>query len=675
MRITSKAKGRICAVFVFFAALALYWTTMYNGFCPGASAQSAAIAMGLEPNRSVVQMKRIETVSITDPFRYQGAIAPEHSSASTVRNISAELRTRHLLWRAFAHRILDIPWKDAASRLNLLSVFFAALSVTLAFALGRGLSRFLNFHDSPVSTERQKRAATATGFVVALSLAAQTPFWIAATRCMPGSFDIFLYLFSSWLLFTATIHHRPVLFFFCGFSFAITIFETDVGILMGLLFFAISARALFVCGLMNIRAWANLLVGTAFGVIGYLLLSRLSLGPSSSLYLPFHEFISVIKLSAEFLFSGAFFDDRARILAFFFAWLPFLVAIPLMIWHSHESRTAGSDFLTFLLAATSFIALTNSSISPWGAYKVSYPASTPAFFAFMSSTVILHLTSSGAMRSNGLLFNLSRNNDFDGEDDEFGLNDAPIARLLFWIIFGIILLNGFLSWRDIRDGRDSLVAHTAQEFAKHLDGHTWMTSTTESLDTMVRIYSSQNGTPTRFINHSGDAISISMLRNAVLYDPAFHDIPIEISSLTSSIISTNINEFIVTWITNDPNVGKKLLLDSPILWEKAGRTAVPAIIGYRALEKGETIDWESLTREHISFWNEIRREDRILGPATPLYIRNDRLALRNYICDIGRNLVEQLLENDQAALANKVLGHTEVFRQEPEITRREDYFF
>lgn len=671
MVITSRVFGRIMATVVFIAFIALYWQTLYKGICPGESAHSVAVALNLESGASQMQVHRVETQL---PDRMVGGRISNSPQVLTVRTVEAKFQAKHLLWRTIASFVSHIPIGTLDVRLNGMSAIFGALAIMLAFALGRGIILFLNFHDSLVSSRNRKISALASGLVATAVLGLSSPFWLAATRCSPASFEAFLLLLMGWLLFSAAVYQGNLTLLCFGVVWGITLFESEIGIYIAALMAAFAIRAMLVGGLMNVRGWCNCLVGIIIGQIGYLLLAKFSL-PSydSAMVLPFKELMASIKVAASLIFAGGVFEDQARLVSIFFAILPFAATTALAIWYNPERSAAATGFLIFLLICTTFIAITTTPISPWGAYKANYPDTLPVLVFVIATATATYLASAGAIMANGRILSLGGNRN---DNDEEEPSEAPVGRLIFWVVFILAIGIGLYNWREVRDSRDNLISHTASEFVKRLGNDVWLTSTTPTLDTMIRIKAKQEDKKVNIINRDydgRDSASLLRLRKSLHRDATFKGLPI--NDLATALYSTNINEFVITWIKTDPNIGGKLLLDAPDLWVATGNTPIPEIIGYRKMAKDEKINWDSLTQRHIKFWDAVEQGDIELGPAAPRHLRTYRSELRAYLCDIGQNLAENLVKVDKAAKAREVLDKISDLRHEIKKEEMPEGFF
>lgn len=672
MGLTSRAKGRLAVAVVFVAFLVLYLCTLYKGVCPGAPAHNAAMALGLESGVMQAQVRRVEAQnesSLARP-RYDAPTA-----VMSVRTVSAEFRTRHLVWRSLAALAArHLPGGSPAFRLNALSALFGALAVALAFALCRGLVLFINFHDSPVSSGNRKISAMASGVVAAAALGFSAPFWLAATRCSPGTFDALLLLGMGWLLFSASVSQSAGALFAFGVLWGVSLFESDTGVFTSVLLFLFAIRAMIVGGIMSVRSWCNCLVGIIVGVVFYITAAHFLLAVDGSVLLPVKELMASVRVANSLVFGGIF-SDTAKLVSVFFVILPFGATCALAMWRDAERNAAASGFLVFLLACTSAIALTKTSISPWGAYCASYPDYLPVTVFVLASATAAYLASSGAILAGGRLLMGERTPGRKRRPND-EISEASVGRLLFWFVLCLCVVAGAINWRELRDSRDSLIATAADQFVDRLDGHAWMASTTDSLDTMVRIRAWERRIPLHIIGHGrGGSAATARLRMAIGRDPAFKGLPLD--ELVASLASTNLDDFVQSWITHDPEVGRKLLLDEPHLWSAAGRTPVPAVVGFRAQEKGENIDWGALAEDHLAFWRTLAAADSMLGPAASSRMRSDRGELRTYLCGIGESLANQLgkVKDFPAAKIREILDQLDDLREEPRPVAREEVFY
>lgn len=666
MGFTSKTKGRLAAVVIFAAFMILYFLTLYKGIAPGKSAHNVAVGLGLEQGISQTQIQKVETTVTESAIQIR---MPTQRQTQFLRTITAEFETKHLIWNSTAKFITGLPFGNLDLRLNGFSALLGAIAITLAFALCRGLILFLYFHDSMVSAENRKAVAMATGLITAVTLGLSTPFWLSATRFLPNTFDVLLIMAMGWFLFSSSVTQKTGLFLIFGFLWSISLFELELGPYIAIMMLFFMVRAMLVGGILNIKSWCYSLVGMVSGFVVYLMMAKYTTSASSML-LPVNELAIQLKLLKSLILDGALFEDHARLISLFLAIIPFIAVVALSIWQHVERNITTCGFLIFILTCLSVLAIVPTSISPYGAYKATYPDHLPVILFILISAVASYLASIGAILAKGRLFGKGRNTS-DEDDDEDG-NEAPVGRLLFWVILSVTLISGIVNFKEINNNNDTFIEKTSVEMAHNFDKFSWMTSTTRDLDTMIKISAHKHGSKIRVINHNRGKNDYRQLQKAVRFDDAFKGLDTE--KLLSSLISTNNSAFISEWIKTDPMVGKKLILDSPAPWLASGRIPIPAIVGYRALERNETINWKTLADEHIAFWKIIKEYDSCQSSSSS-FLKAKRNEIKTYLCDIGQNLAEELVKINDASKAREVLDIVEELRRAPHAFEHEKYLY
>jgi hypothetical protein len=670
---TSKTKGIISTIAVFIAFALIYAASLYDGISPGTSAHDVATALGLESGvtQATVRKVTLEGMGIRD-FDFNSA--PQNAS---FRVVSGEFRTRHLLWRSIAAGIArGIPYGPLALRLNAFSALLGAITVALAFALCRGTVLFINFHDSPVSSEGRKHSAFGAAIVAAAALGLSAPFWIAATRAGSASFDAFLLVYMGWLLFASVISQQPRNLFIFGVLWGISVFETDTGIFTAILLILLAIRAMMVGAMMNLRCWCNLLVGIILGSVSYITASAFLIEYGGTVLLPLRELFSAIRIGFSFA-GGGIFGNAPVLVSLFFVVLPFLAACALAMWRDAERNATTAGVLIFLLACTSAIALSKTPISPWGVFSMSTSTVIPVAVSILAAATVGYLASFGAIMAKGRLLpppQPRKSRRSTNTADNF--SEASVGRVVFWFALAIAIGCGLFNWREIRDSQDRLIETTAREFIARLGKHTWISSTTPALDTMLRISAWEKRQPLHIVTRRTNSTESRRLNAAISRDEAFRQLENK-SLLRDSLISTNLDSFVSTWISIDPNAGDHLIVDDPQLWVDGGQTPIPAAIGYRALGKGEKPDWGAIADDHIALWKTLTAADAMLGPAAPRPLRSARSEVRAYFCSIGEFLASQLgKEKDfPATRTRQILDLVEDLRVEHQPASRNEMFY
>lgn len=672
---TSKFKGILATFAVFVVFAAIYFSTISAGICPWVSAHSVAAALGLESGVTQTSVRQVEvrgTGIIDADFR-------QEPQSTAVKIVSGEFRTRHLVWRSVVAFIArKLPYGSLAFRLNAFSALLGALTVALAFALCRGLILFINFHDSPVSSEGRKSAAFAAAVVTVLALGFSAPFWLAATRVNPAMFDAFLLVAMSWLLFSAVISQDTRDLFAFGVIWGISLFETDTGVFTGILLALFVVRAMLVGAMMTIRAWCNLLVGMIAGIVIYIIAAAFLLGATGPAVLqPFLDLFKSVGIGVS-LVGGGIFSNQPMLVSVLFVVLPFAATCALAMWRDAERNAAAAGFLVFLLACTTAIALSRIPLSPWGAYGRAQRLFLPVVVSVLAAAIAGYLASFGAVLAGGHILPPPRrprrvHGDAPRPSDDF--NETSVGRIVFWFVFVLATICGLLNWREIRDGRDRLLAATAREFVARLGQRTWIASTTTELDTMLRIQAWEEHRPLHVISHGKGEADIRRLKIAIARDETFRHLDRQV--LRDSLASTNLDSFVTAWVSIDPDAGKHLVLDDPTIWKSSGHTPVPDAIGYRPLAKDEKPDWNAIAENHVALWRALAAADSVLGPAAPGRLRAMRGDVRAYVCSIGENLAAQLgrMKEFPATRTREIIDRVEDLRTERRPAARDEIFY
>lgn len=670
---TSKLKGTIATIAVFVVFAIIYLSTLYRGISPGASAHNIASALGLESGttRAAVRQVALQRSGI------RSIDFLSESPTATFKTVTGEFRTRHIVWRTIISTLArHAPFGPLSLRLNAFSALIGALTVALTFALCRGLVLFINFHDSPVSSEGRKVSAFAAAFVAAVSLGLSAPFWLSATRAVPFVFDAFLLIAMAWLLFSVVISQQTRDLFLFGLLWGISLFETDTGIFTAILLFLFAIRAMLVGAIMSVKSWCHLLAGVLAGVVSYIVAATFLFGGSAgAAMLPTMELFSSIKVGYTLL-RGGLFGDPAKLVCVFFIVIPFAAVCALAMWRDAERNTAASGFLIFLLACTTSVALSKTPISPWAIYFRTATPYVPVAVFVLAAAIAGYLASAGAIMAKGQLIPppppRTKIRRASAKDD---FSEASVGRVIVWFTICLSLGCGLFNWREIRDSQDFFVATAAKEFVARLGQRSWITSTTPTFDTMLRLRAWEDGRPLHIIGHGNSQSSARRLRVAINRDEAFKDL--DRKALMDSLVSTNLDSFAATWISLDPGASRRLIVDDPNLWTDAGRTPIPDAIGYRAAEKGETPDWNAIAANHVALWKTLSATDNILGPAAPVSLRQVRSELRAYLCGIGENLADQLVSNKDfsATKVREILDLVEDIRIEHQPATRDEIFY
>ncbi len=661
--LTSTTKAIFLTLFAGVVFFCLYWTTLNDGFFPGEAARQAAVALRMERGRSKTQFRQVEE---------RFSRAAEGNTSISVRENVITYVTKGLLWRLAGTTVADLEFGNPATRLNAFSALCGAFSAMLAFVLCRTLLLFLSFHVCPLSGRLRKKAATVSAIAGTVALCTSTPFWIASTRFLPQSFETMLMLLAAWMLVDAAVHHREWQLSIFGIMLGMLIFETETNVYLLPLWVFFTVRAMLSGDLCDARGWSCLLVGFVLGIIGYIGLAQFMLAREGiSIFIPIKEFLISTKVFRSLLLGGSLFEDQPRIVCLCFAIIPFISSAAMSIWRSNEDAGSSGGFLLFILACMIAIGGSGLQISPWGVYSNTDGAILPTTIYLMIAYVAAYLAGQGLLMAGGRFFSakvkVRRRRSIITPDDE-GDNraeehrDYPVGRILSAFVIVFVFAMAAWNYRIVSDWRDPMADKFASALIERVDPCTWYASSTGLIDSQIRIHARLAEKRLSVICTADPEDTLPRLARAITRDEAFRGLAT--GDLRGALISTNTDLFISTWIGSDTNICDKLMLADPVGWESASKPFVPAITGYKAVRDASAIDWKAVAEDHLAFWKEIGDLDP-LGPRAPLWLRQDRAALRQYAGSVGQLLATRLSAASQTDLARDVLDASEKIRTEP----------
>ena len=665
--LTSTWKARLLAIFAGVLFFGVYLATLNRGFFPGEAARQASIALRLEQGGFSTQFRQVEE-------RASHALTENADAASLgIRENIVYYRTKFLLWRLAGMGAAALPGRDLPFRLNLLSALCGGLAALFAFSICRVLLLFLSFHVCPLSGRLRKKAATASAIAGTMALATSAPFWIAATRFLPQAFETMLILLAAWLLLGAAVHHRAWLLVPFGILAGLLAFETETNVYLLPLWIFFAVRAMLVGDLMDARGCSCLLVGFVLGAIGYVGLAQFLLAPEGiGLFDPVKELLVSTKVFRSLLLGGSIFEDQSRIVCLCFSIIPFLAAAAMSIWRSNEDAGSSGGFLLFVLACMVAVGCSGLQVSPWGAYANTDGARLPTTIYLMIAYVAAYLAGQGLLMAGGRFFapgkgfHRKKRRQF-AEDDEDDVRseehrDYPIGRFLTLFVLVVVFAMAAWNYRTVAAWREPLADKVASALVARITPCTWFTSERGLLDSQIRLHARLARKRVAVICTADTSRTLPRLARAITRDEVFRGLAT--ADLRSALISTNTDLFLSTWIKSDPAIGDKLMTAEANLWESASKPVVPALAGFKTTGDASAVDWKAIAADHLAFWKEIQ-DLGPLEPNAPLWLRQDRAALRQYTANVGRKLATRLSEASLTDLAREVLDASEAIREEP----------
>jgi hypothetical protein len=660
----SRQRARILTGLMVCGVFLVYRATLHPGFFPGESARQVAVA--LRKDSSVLHVRK-----------GQGEIT-DSSSLDKVTRQDREFTflTRYRVWILVSSLAARMPLGTLPLRMNVLSAVFGALSVGLLFASVRTLLLLFTFHVSPVASRRRKIAGSVAGLAAATALGASAPFWLAATRCLPNTFEIFLLVLMGGLLIKAVVHHRewPISVF--GILLGLSIFESDAGVWMAPLMLFFAVRAIRMGDLGAVNGIVALVSGVTLGGALYLTINWLGLhgGASSSFLLPFREFSQSIRILWSIVFGGWLVDSLLLIILCFVI-LPALATTALVIWGDRDATGPSGGLLLLTLLGTVTIALTSSSISPWGAYRLMDGQILPCTLYLLNALIVGYLVGQGCLMTGGRFFPDVTHGKRWGSRvnaEELGDKNSPLGRLLMGYVCVLLIASGLFNLREVLDWQEPLSGRVAAEVVRRLEGRRWVVSD-GALDVLIRLQAQMAGTFVGLLNNETQGrVMGEPARRMILKDPAFAGV--DGARLTEALRETNSATFAQALLICDPQVEKNVMVWTPAaLWEPARRAVVPDVVGYLGVVDGTTVDWDAQIRAHVEFWDEVDRFPA-LGSLAPAWLRGHRAKIRQQLYDVGVRLADECALAGRREEAKSVLERATRIKEEPPPSNLEAFY-
>ena len=679
----SRLCARLLAGLVFCVAFLAYQATRHPGFFPGESARQVAVALLKAPNTQAVHSTVVshkETPSLLDERRrVRGDDSAGAGAGETelLQERQFTLRTRFRLWSLVSSLLArHLPRHALPAGMNGLSAGFGALSVALLFALVRSLLLLLSFHVSTIPSNRRKAAGTLAGLAAAVALGASVPFWVAATRCLPHTFEVCLLVAAGYLMLTAVVQHREWLMTAAGLLLGASLFESEAGLWMAPLMIFFAARAIRTGGLGFAHGGVALLSGMAFGIMGYLALNWL--GPQgdggSSFLLPFRELAQSFRMVGSTL-AGGWLKHSLNVLVACFIILPLLASLALAIWGDHDLTGISTNLLLLTLLGTTTVALTGGSISPWAAYRASPGIQLPCTLFLLAALVAGFLAGQGCLMTGGRIVpDVTRVNRHRARarEEEAEFSDAPMGRLIMGYLCVLLCATGMLNFRELLDWREPLSSQVAAETIRRLGTRRWVVAD-GTMNNLLRLHGRMAG---RFVGLLADEapgrLPPARLAESILRDAAFAGV--DDDRLRQQVKGTNPVTFAQALLALAPGSGEQILvLRNPDLWRQAGRSALPDVVGFRGLETGATVDWDELLQAHLAFWDRIEQLPP-LGQHAPVWLRGHRAGLRQQLHAVGTRLADELARAGRTEAAKTALDRANRIREEP-LPSSQDLFY
>ena len=526
----------------------------------------------------------------------------------------------HLIWSWVVSLVSGLPMGSVSTRLNVLSAVCAAGAVGLFFRiLADAVWAVIPVTD--LNVRAANRASLLAGVVGSVALMGAIPFWYAANRFHPATFDLLLLFILTKLLMTfirrASVWVGLVFAFLYG---AIAVeFATLVVfgplVLMGLFY------ALWING--------DLRWGRVLPLAGCLLVGMLFYGPAAWHLQGSQTFqlsqgggfwqALVYVLKGQYQLIAKSLPQVGWLLVIIVGIVPWLAVLVVGRRGLNEEKDWGLYILHLILTGVVVAVLFNVPFSPWrilGPWRL-----------LVTPYVLLAFTLGYLAAYWSLISRLSFQN---ADEDEAGK--------LWWREYGglfpaILLLSatvtaGVLNF-PVADARPAGVVNAyARSVVKAAAGREWLV-TDGTLDSNFQIAAHETGSPLRLFN--------LQLGNNVLYmrslAKSFDDVRLK------SLAEVDGLAFMRQWVETDSRFSEKtVFLSFPDLWLSAGMQPIPDRMMFSGVRALSEVAPEALWARHQEYWTSPLLADLIRLRKTDPMLSQTAGAVIGHLSMVANNL-------------------------------------
>ncbi len=498
----------------------------------------------------------------------------------------------------------------------------------------------------PVSVQahnwRVARAAVLGGLGATLALAFCAPFWLAATRLYPFTFDLALFFLVVNLLVSYDQRARFFPLFTGAFLLAACSVESPLFLLL------LPAGGLFLLRALILNEQATtykmlfvILAGLAGAVLAVVFVWQASAWCTA---IPVPAPRPLLRV-----FQATVANELTRWIPSFgwsyvFVQLLFPASIALFVFaYSFRRRTLPLFLLQLVLTATLLPSLLNLSISPWAIARLT--SKIPVF----SYTLIALMT--GLMIAAWYLMRELFEEKIDDDLDYYEYRDNPavcrVGSLLCWPLLLLVCIMPFRSFTDVDPREGTFADAVTEHIYRELGARDWLVNN-RLLPHHLMLRALQDGRRLHVITTAtaSRTADTSPLIAAIRNDPSFA--PYRNRLLNAADLSPA--SFLREWMQHETNTYQRVVLfDSPELWRNNGFTAIPTGLFLSGLPHGKPVDADALIANHHAFVETLRP---YLYPTTPDSIRlfvTIRTALRYQLARMANELGVLLVSQNRPA--------------------------
>jgi tetratricopeptide (TPR) repeat protein len=544
--------------------------------------------------------------------------------------------TQNFLWSWIMRGLALLPFSTVAIPGGVFSALCGALGVGILTRLMIRIGYVLRNEPGHFSFLREIHARRLSGVTAALFLGLSTPFWVAATRTLPDTFDLLLLLLVAWFIGEYRHRGRPrdclkasLLLGVC-----LTEYPSAWAFLPAILFFM--WREMF--RWRSLHKWwlhalifLGLLVGllllplNAFLLFKHLAVMRAKITPvEAMLQVLKDQFLPLV----YFRFSPGFLPVVALVIV---PWLAIFVMSTRSPWFYEWGQVS----VRLIFMAGFFAVAFNAAFAPWSL--------TGMFFLIVAPYVLLAVSvgyiagefwimgEPHALLDTGFLPRLRR-------------GAMSLIALLFPVVF---TASAVVNW-PVVDGRYSRDAtRFFQSVFTHL-GERDILFSSGQLDDSLRLLALEQHLTTRIVSapHTGSSVYLNRLANAF-----------EEEELSGPLAQGDFGTFLENLLMSEDGPSRIGIIDLPDVFREYGYL-VPDTMLYRLEATPDRVDWAALAASQQPFWDKMIRMTRNPLPEKSI-LRAFENYLREMVSRVANNLAYVQLGrgDDQAALASLRAAH------------------
>ena len=560
-------------------ALVLYTVTLSRGAYPGESANLMVTELGLNPLGS----------------------------------------SGHLIWSWVVDLVARVPMGSISTRLNLLSAVCAAGAVGLFFRI---LADAV-WAAIPVTDQNGRaanRASLLAGVSGSVALMGAMPFWYAANRFHPATFDLLVLFILAKLLLTF-IRRAPV---WAGLVFALLygVFAVEFAtlVIFGPLVLAGLLFALWHNG--DLR-WGRVLplAGCLLAGMLFYLPAAWTLQGSESFRLSegggFWQALYFVG-KGQYLLIAKSLPQVGWLLVIIASIVPWLAILVVGRRGLNEEKDWGLYILHLILTGVVVAVMFNVPFSPW---RILGP------WRLLVTPYVLLACTFGYLVAYWSL--ISRLSFLNADEDETGK--------LWWREYGGLFPAGLLLAAAVAAGvlnypmADARPAGVVNDYARSVvkaaAGREWLV-TDGLMDSNLQLAARETGSPLRLFNLQQGNNDLYMRYLA----KSFSDVRMK------SLAEVDALAFLRQWVETDPRFAEKTaFLSTPDLWLAAGMQPVPQCVLFTGIKAISEVEPGALWNQHQEYWKSplvqdlvrLRKTDPMLSPTAGAVIRHLSLVANN----------------------------------------------